>query len=197
MTFSDQTIVRASKTRKLGQSGEAGLFAGGPQPERRTDRVRLKQRPPCDLRGGPKPPKTEGGGSLSGVLDCGAAFARGLSAWPPPLRPHAEGMVSQEAFPSLGTSVSSSVDLAGPLLDLVGGHFSPPRSLGNMQGIRLPILTAMREISLVRQNPRLSSLIPSRFLAHKGSENSRAGWGLGFSFYGDRNRGPERVGACP
>lgn len=54
-----------------------------------------------------------------------AAFARGLSAWSPPLRPHAEGMVSQEAFPSLGTSVSSSVDLAGPLLDLVGGHFSP------------------------------------------------------------------------
>ena len=46
MTFSDQTIVRASKTRKLGQSREAGLFAGGPQPERRTDRVRLKQRPP-------------------------------------------------------------------------------------------------------------------------------------------------------
>lgn len=97
--------------------------------------------------------------------------------------------------------VSSSVDLAGSLPDLGGGALlplpCPPRSLGKTQGIRLPILTATREITLVRQNPRLSSLIPSRSLASKGSENSRAGWGLGFSFYGDRNRGPERVEACP
>lgn len=54
-----------------------------------------------------------------------AAFARGLSAWPPPLRPHAEGMVSQEAFPSLGTSVSSLWIWLGPSLTWWGGT-SPP-----------------------------------------------------------------------
>lgn len=108
----------------------------------------------------------------------------------------------RKCFPLWGPQGFLICGSAGPLPDLDRGALlplpCPPRSLGNTQGIRLPILTATREITLVRQNPRLSSLIPSRSsLARKGSVNSRAGWGLGFSFYGDRNRGPERVGACP
>ena len=82
--------------------------------------------------------------------------------------------------------VSSSVDLAGPLPDLGRGALlplpCPPGSLGNTQGIRLPILTATREITLVRQNPTLSSLIPSRSLACKGSRIAELGGDLDSPF---------------
>lgn len=90
-----------------------------------------------DLRQGPKPPESEGAGSLSGVQGPGSAFAHRLSAWPPLLRPHSEGRVTQRALPSLGTSVSSSVDLAGTSQP-TGMIYSPGLSWSSRPG---PFLT--------------------------------------------------------
>ena len=126
MTLSDQTMATASRTRRLGRAERPvslqGVRGGHPCRVRRGQGAveptpssgRAWARPQAnDLRRGPKPPESEGGGSPSGVQGPGSAFAHRLSAWPPLLRPHSEGRVTQGALPSLGTSVSLSMHLAG------------------------------------------------------------------------------------